>query len=169
MNSHAILGNNCTRHVLEGKLHSASPRAITFLLIHGSVQLFPKLHSNSCDYLYKYAKTIETGEKLSKRFRYPDYFTYSDTCKFVVTKRVCMDSRGSTVHALYTMSQYNNYSTIACSMMVRCWYAVLQLCVFELQLCSFLLFCGSGFAIKWAHPLTFHNTNLTTTVHLKAR
>jgi len=33
-------------------LHSASPRAITFPSNAWLVQLFPKLHSNSCDYLY---------------------------------------------------------------------------------------------------------------------
>ena len=53
----------------KNKLHSASPRAITFLQMHGSVQLFPKLHSNSCDYLYKfpnlqYIKTMNGGKHL---------------------------------------------------------------------------------------------------------
>ena len=44
MNSHAILGNNYIRYVLEGKkLYEAKPkpRAITFLLIHNECNYFP--------------------------------------------------------------------------------------------------------------------------------
>ena len=53
MNSHAILEimlSPCIRRINSTRLRLMQ---LLFLLIHNSVQLFPKLYSNSCDYLYK--------------------------------------------------------------------------------------------------------------------
>jgi len=49
--------NNSTRHAIA--------RSIS-LLVHGSMQLFPKLHSNSCDYLH--IKAFNCLERFFDRF-----------------------------------------------------------------------------------------------------